>query len=697
MNIKKKKQSLACFSRWTRKGYAVFNSLQKQVKICVLAPTLSLVGLPVASVVAQQTTTNQFEQADTATNANQPIQLENVTVKAEIPFVKSESAPVLTLISKEQLAQLPVTDIQSLLKTLSGVDVRQRGANGVQADVSVRGGTPDQISVLINGINFTDPQTGHYNLNLPMDLASIDRIEILEGSANTTSTANSLSGAINMVTGQVAQNQLQLKATTGQFGLFNASANGALHKKIKPDEPGDDLTFFAAANYNRSDGYIENTDYKILNTFFQTRYRSSQWGTFNWQGGYQKKDFGANGFYSLAYPNQFDATRTLFSSLSWQKKVSKPVLLSSDASYRRHRDRFELFRSDAPAWYTEHNYHETRVAEINLNAVLSSRLGNTTLGAKFRNEHIFSNKLGDLMSSPREIPYEETTAMFTHEKSRNAFNLAFNHVVYLKKTTFNFGFVETVHTRESHYNCLGGNISYQLFPHFKLFTSAYQSLRLPTFTDLYYQSPTHHANPALKPEQATTFDLGLKQTAGSVQWQAAAFYRLGKNMIDWIKINPEDRWQSQNHAKVNTFGLETSLAYKAPPSRFLKSFSVDYAFLSSQKKQSAYVSSYVLDYVKHKLVLSSVQRVYRDLNISCMVSFVDREGSYLDANTQHAVPYPLVALVDAKIFWSSEKWTFFVEADNLFNTRYCDFGSLYQPGIWVKAGIEMRFFAKKAG
>ena len=37
-----------------------------------------------------------------------------------------------------------------LLLYVAGVDVRQRGANGVQADVSIRGGTFDQTLVLVN-------------------------------------------------------------------------------------------------------------------------------------------------------------------------------------------------------------------------------------------------------------------------------------------------------------------------------------------------------------------------------------------------------------------------------------------------------------------------------------------------------------------------------------------------------------------
>ena len=81
-------------------------------------------------------------------------------------------ARIISVISSKEIEAAPVQNIQDLLEYIAGVDVRQRGAGGMQADVSIRGGTFDQALVLLNGINITDPQTGHHNFNLPVSLRS---------------------------------------------------------------------------------------------------------------------------------------------------------------------------------------------------------------------------------------------------------------------------------------------------------------------------------------------------------------------------------------------------------------------------------------------------------------------------------------------------------------------------------------------
>lgn len=73
--------------------------------------------------------------------------------------------------------------IEQVLSTLPGIDIRTRGPHGSQADVSMRGGTFDQVMICLNGIPVSDAQTGHYALNLPVPLSAIERIEVLQGAA----------------------------------------------------------------------------------------------------------------------------------------------------------------------------------------------------------------------------------------------------------------------------------------------------------------------------------------------------------------------------------------------------------------------------------------------------------------------------------------------------------------------------------
>ncbi|MBR4115763.1 MAG: Plug domain-containing protein, partial [Bacteroidales bacterium] len=99
---------------------------------------------------------SSYCQEDTLT-----VNVEAVEIEKKMSSLASESFRIVTTLSKQEIAAMPVRTVSDLLDYLPGVDVRSRGTNGVQADMSVRGGTFDQVIVLLNGINITDPQTGH--------------------------------------------------------------------------------------------------------------------------------------------------------------------------------------------------------------------------------------------------------------------------------------------------------------------------------------------------------------------------------------------------------------------------------------------------------------------------------------------------------------------------------------------------------
>ena len=55
-----------------------------------------------------------------------------------------------------------------------------------------------------------------------------------------------------------------------------------------------------------------------------------------------------------------------------------------------------------------------------------------------------------------------------------------------------------------------------------------RSLRLPTFTDLYYKNPSQEGNVGLRPEENSAFRLGATHHAPcGITVEAAAFYNRG--------------------------------------------------------------------------------------------------------------------------------------------------------------------------
>src|SRR5699024_4334937 len=128
-------------------------------------------------------------------------QLQDVIIQGnrlDIPF--SESTRDIQVITQQEIQRLPVKSINELLAYVGGVDIRQRGPFGAQADVSIDGGTGGQTLVLLNGIKLINAQSAHNMMNIPVPLEAIDHIEVLSGAAARVYGINALTGAINIVT-----------------------------------------------------------------------------------------------------------------------------------------------------------------------------------------------------------------------------------------------------------------------------------------------------------------------------------------------------------------------------------------------------------------------------------------------------------------------------------------------------------------
>ena len=123
---------------------------------------------------------------DSTLLTNRQLSLQEVLVVSHKAEVQSDSYRLITAVSRAEIETMPIQTVADILQYLPGVDVRTRGANGSQADISMRGGTFDQVLVLLNGVPMSDFHTGHYALNLPVPSSAIARIEVLQGTSERT-------------------------------------------------------------------------------------------------------------------------------------------------------------------------------------------------------------------------------------------------------------------------------------------------------------------------------------------------------------------------------------------------------------------------------------------------------------------------------------------------------------------------------
>ena len=675
----KKNNPAFCFNRWTRKGYAIFASLHKVVKIGVVTFACTLVQLSYEPLLA--------EVQDSI--SHQGVDLDEVEVSEDQPVAWSGNARLVQVTERREISSSPAKSLDHLLESIAGVDIRQRGSDGVQADVSIRGGSFDQVLILLNGVNITDPQTGHFNLDLPVELQNIQRIELLQGPNARIWGPNAYSGVINLVTGSDFNKlgtHLQAQIGGGSFDYRSASGSVEFDKTR--------WNTSLSASYKKSDGYQSNTDFDFLNSLLQSKYRSNNFGNFQFQAGYQQKAFGANSFYTFAYPNQFERTKTLFSAFNWDKKFGN-TSVEAQLSERIHHDRFELFRDfeNAPTWYVGHNYHLTSVTSGSLMVHHWNRLGKTTVGMDLRNERIWSNVLGESSPSPQSDFFDET-GTFTKSKSRTNYRLFADQTVYIGESLrISGGLSGNLHSDFKSYFIGGTDVSYRLSEFVQLNAGINHSYRLPTFTDLYYQSKTQRSNPALRPEQASTYELGAQLHNGIISLSASGFYRHGTNVIDWVKNPDSTKWESRNETAINALGGEVTAEYQQPKG-LIKDVRISYTGLTMDKDASGYDSKYALDYLRKKINLHLEhgiwsQQAFGTVSASWNATWQDRAGTYSDFSTQALTRYKPYALTDVRLSWQKKGYRIHVDLNNLFDVSYADFGGLTQPGRSVRATFQV--------
>lgn len=665
------------FRQWSRKRYSLFNIIRRSVKIAVLSivyhSSTAMVSDSI-SVVAPDSIRNMIK-----------VELDEIEVGAgRAPELFSESARILTVLTSNQLRTIPATSLSDALKYVTGVDIRQRGPEGIQADISIRGGTFDQTLILLNGINITDPQTGHHNLNIPLNLTQVSRIEVLEGPASRIYGPNAFSGAINIITSPEDSPPLSITASYGNYNSLSVNISG--HLKTGQ------FSHLISTGHKSSDGHIINTDFKVSDLFIHSSGNLYS-GKIDFQAGYSMKDFGAQAFYTPKYPDQFEATRTFLTSLRFTTEGK--VKLSPFIYWRKNSDRFELFRNEAPEWYKGHNYHVSEVFGSGINAWFNHRLGRTSIGSEIRSEGIMSNVLGEPMNTSVKVMGEQ--AFYTKSALRSSFSMFVENRYRINRISLSFGLLAQKNSSISENWRLypGVDASYQISPFSRIFVSGGQSLRLPTFTDLYYSGPTNQGNPHLRPEEVIHFEIGWKGQSPGIQAHGGIFHQKGRNLIDWIREADNSIWRTANHTRINGTGFQTKLSVF--PDRLLNKntpviyLTVGYHYNFQKKKDQDLISYYTLDFVRHKGTVQLEHRLIKNLSINWGLLFQDRNGTYtgFSNNLPVEMEYRPFWLADSKITYSRGKISANIHISNLLDVKYYDFGNIIQPGRSFRGTISI--------
>lgn len=677
-------QKTVRWSRFTDTPYGTFCSLHKQITIGVL--TLAMLGSFEAK--AQETTGTTEVTNEEATD------LEGVTVStSRVPMSERQAARMVTVLTAKDIEHAAVHSINDLLKYAVGADVRQRGEMGIQTDISLRGGTFAQITLLLNGVDITSPQSAHLSADFPVTMDDIERVEVLEGPAARLFGTAAFSGAINIVTKMADHSNVQAHVFGGQYGLAGGDAHINYTKKKVSQQ--------ISGGWDRCDGAVENSDFKQGKAFYQGRYTGTE-ADVNWNLGYSNQKYGANTFYSAAYPNQWEETERWMANVRVEGKGK--LHLTPTLYWNRNYDHFQLTKNTDKG----ENHHRSDVYGISLNSWWKWALGKTSIGADLKNEGVLSTNLGRPMTDESEWVRAHGTSKsdsvyYNMHDNRTNVSYYLEHDLLFNKVTVSLGALANLNTAydEKFHIYPGIDISYRPCDQWKLTASFNQALRMPSFTDLYYKSPNQEGNVGLKPEKTSDFDLNVRYRIPGFEARINGYYSHGEDMIDWVMYNDSDIYHSANF-ELNNLGVEVSagihfrelLGEKFP----LNKFTAAYAYIHQTREDDVQIfkSNYALEYLRNKVVLTLDGRIVSKLNASITYRYCERMGGYIEYDANHKstgnlISYKPYGIVDLRLSWDATHYTIYAEASNLFDKKYYDLGNIEQPGIWMKAGVKVNF------
>lgn len=573
--------------------------------------------------------------------AQQPIdsiqKIDEVIIESQrvaIPF--SKASHTISIINSDEIQNSTASTIEELLQQVIGIDIRTKGIEGMQADLYIRGGNFNQTLLLIDGVKMDDLQTGHHSLNALINKDNIKRIEIIKGAAARIYGQNAMNGAVNIITKTSIKDQTKLKLQAGSFENYGVGFQ--VSKSIG------ETAIQLQVNKQVAAGYRYNTDFNSINAFLK-----GKWKNYSFISSFGKRNFGANGFYaSPKYKEQYEETQTnlialkgSYKSLNWKLK---PTIY-----WRQNQDLFLLIRGNPKSY---RNKHINNKLGGSLDASFTSKLGVTGLGIDVSKGYLKSNNLGNRQRITSNLFAEQRFQLLQNKLDLTP-GVAITHYS-------DFGF----------FAYPGLNIGYSFSTLFKLYADIGYTSRIPTYTNMYYNSKIERGNPNLKPEKAFTRELGMHVSLKKIKINIAYFNRESKDLIDWVKTTESDLWQAKNITQVVTKGLEIETNYLFVLNSFSQRINLGYTFVDDQILNNNFpFSRYSLNSYKHQFVTNLTTKLF---------SFFSETISYRYAERKEKQHYHIL---DAAVTTQVKKWELKLKANNILNAKYTETNLVPMPGF----------------
>ncbi len=565
-----------------------------------------------------------------------PLELEPIVItKSKTHLLRSYSVESPFGSPIEALSILPL-DLQS-----------RSPKSDIQTDFSLRGSTFQGVLILVDGQRVNDPQTGHHHSDIPLTSEDIQRIEVIPGASSSIFGPDAIGGAINIITKRPTKKKT-LQLSLGEHKLKSASFSLS-HKK-------NNLGIRYSLEREESGGFYYDTDFKKFTTSLNSSLDIPD-GKFNLILGYQEKEFGAYDFYTpgSGYAS-FEWTKTYLLNTGLEIERDS-FLIKPNFLWRRHYDKFLLDKTLKKSTYL--NHHRTDMFTPNIYIQKKTKnLGRIGLGLEYGEERINSTRLGKRKRDHKSI------------FMNNSQNLTSQLALGLSFRLDDFDGFDEVYTGAL-------NLSYSLCEQNSIHLGISRSVRIPSFTELYYIDPTTVGDSSLSTEKSWDCEMGYDYKRERLSVGISLFLREEKDFIDWVKRTASQaRWQAENIIEAEVFGIENYLSFQINKDISLNS---NYTYINKRINEEGFLYKYGPNYIKH--LFNSVFSFNLPFGIQS-VGFTykkkPRRDGWLLLNTY--LSYNLNKNLQA-----------FLNITNSLNVEYQEIKGIPQPGRWMEAGVRLEW------
>jgi vitamin B12 transporter len=419
--------------------------------------------------------------------------LDPVVVTATMVATPQEKiGATVSVVTGEEITQYNYDRIEDVFRQVPGVEVQTTGSPGKTTSLSIRGGGPQRSLVLIDGLRTASPTLGSTDI-AEITIDSIDRIEIVRGPQSTLYGADAITGVVNIITkkGQGAPSA-SVWVEGGNYNTFREQLNvqGA----------------FGAFNFNVTGSQFNTGGNLPHDDSAQTALSGRVGYDFPWKGElsligrYSDLDLELPIFSTIPPPTVFDpdATNQIETGL-YNIKYTQPIFnwWNLSASFGQ--------------WFNNSNFRDTpspgditTISKINTSRIQGDVLSTFTipkwntlsLGWEYRSESGTNNTTGTF---PTDFSATLDTLAFFGQDEVSLFDRLFLGGGLRWEDNNQFG------------SSLTGRASAVLVikeTGSKLRFAWGQGFRAPTINDLFFPG---FANPDLKPEQSTSWEIGVDQ------------------------------------------------------------------------------------------------------------------------------------------------------------------------------------------